>query len=261
MKIYYRAFISLLVLFCTSKAYAYTYNQLISMLNSPDTYTRGIAAEALGDIGAQSVGPVLTNALKTDESSYVKARAAEALGKLNYKKAIPSLINALFERRGYLTRYAALSLGQLKAKAAVMPLEWVLNDKKGNDDNQNGLSADNRPWVDFNIEDRSSAADALGMIGDQSATNTLINNLQDPNYTIRLHCVLALGLLKSPDSYNAVKIMFNDTNPRVQAAARIALNSIPSPTPQQTNYYNSLRRSDYSKYRAAITKPVFNLNR
>lgn len=261
MKIYYKAFVVLMVLFCASSAaYAYTYDQLISMLHNADAYTRGTAAQALGDSGNQAAGSMLIHTLTTDESAYVRAQAAQALGKLNYKKAIPFLLHALFERRRNLTGYAALALGQLKAKTAVAPLERILNDKVGNENNQTEVMADNQRRMVFSTQDRSNAADAIGMIGDQGATNTLINNLHDPDYTIRLHCVLALGALGNPDSYNVVKAMLNDSNPRVQDAAKIALNSIPPPKSQQANYYNSLRRADYSKYRAVITRSVFNPN-
>lgn len=260
-KIYYKAFIIVVGLLCaTSPAYAYTYDQLLSMLHNADAYTRGMAAQGLGDSGDQAAGPVLLHALTTDASTYVQGQAARALGKLNYQKAIPDLIHALFERKKDLTGYAAEALGQLKAQGAVVPLERVLNNTEENENRHTEESTDNRSWLNYSIQDRSNAADALGRIGDQKAANALIKNLQDPNYIIRLHCVLALGALGNPASYDAVKALLNDANPRIQDAAKIALNAIPPPTTQQTNYYNSLKRADYSKYQTVITRSVFNPN-
>lgn len=140
--------------------------QLITDLQSPDPWTRGEAAEALGGRGSSAlpVVPRLANLLR-DEDENVRRKAARSLGRIGTGAAsgVPALAICLRDPSEYVRRAAARSLGEMgpAAVSAVDALVAALEDS------------------DRNV--RASAAVALGRIGPSadSAVPALISALDD----------------------------------------------------------------------------------
>ncbi len=137
---------------------------LIKVLTDKNWEVRWAAATSLGNMKAREAIDVLVKLLK-DESWDVRRAAAIALGKIKDPKAVEPLIETL--KSELLIRFeAARSLIQIGYEA-VPELISV-------------LKADN---VDIDV--KVKAAEALGLIGDERAVESLVKLLNDPNGSVR----------------------------------------------------------------------------
>jgi HEAT repeat protein len=142
------------------------------------------AADALAKIGDPSAVEPLIAALK-DSDSEVRGSAAHALGKIADPLAAEPLIAALGDKRcgplgaGNVCDAAAIALVEIGA-AAVEPLIAALKNSDS--------------------EVRSSAADALGEIGDSRAVEPLVAALDVTDWSVHRRVAAALDKLAwSPD--------------------------------------------------------------
>lgn len=103
---------------------------------------------------------------------------------------------------------AAWILGELKEKRAVDALERVLTEG-GRD-----------PYL------LASAAEALGKIGDASATGALALALESSYLLVRLNAVEALGRLDGEVARRALRLATADPSPSVREAAGRAMQRI-----------------------------------
>ncbi|HEV7859450.1 MAG TPA: HEAT repeat domain-containing protein [Pyrinomonadaceae bacterium] len=140
---------------------------LIPLLQDADEFVRREAAYALGETRSRRAVEPLINSLAQDKLESVRSSAAVALGQIGDEVAVIPLtqtftrrfkVSSGFLRRKkqipeneFVRRAAALSLGQIKSRAAVPALVAVLSDERA------------EPDV------RREAARALGLIGDPAA--------------------------------------------------------------------------------------------
>ncbi|MDD1676502.1 MAG: HEAT repeat domain-containing protein, partial [Methanomicrobiales archaeon] len=148
-----------------------TVPSLAGALRDVDSGVRWKAAEALGKIGEPAVG-VLAEALE-DADSDVRWKAAVALGISESPAAIDPLIHALADPDLFVRTRAAHSLSGF-GDTAIQPVRSAL--------------ASPDPLV------RIGAAAALGEIGGESATHSLIQALADPDPSVRKAAVSAVTL-------------------------------------------------------------------
>src|SRR5262249_22744686 len=89
---------------------------LLEALQDTDSAIRAEAAQALAKIESPLAGEALLAQYLTEVDQGAKEWEVIALGAVGYRPAIPQLIQALDME--HLRRYAALALGELKAKGA-----------------------------------------------------------------------------------------------------------------------------------------------
>lgn len=164
---------------------------------------------------------MLERRLKTDiavslselKSSHaeLRAEAANTLGRT--ARAQPEL--ALLPLRTCLddavadVRYAAaLALGDLQDKSAVVQLAQLLNE-------------DPDPLV------RQAAAVSLAAVGDDTVQDALLRAAKDPSADVRFHVAAALPRLNAGVAYAPLKLLLADSDPTVRANAVAALGDIP----------------------------------
>lgn len=128
------------------------------------------AAEALGEIGAPAVEPLII-ALE-DEDELVRRGAALTLGRIGDKRAVEPLIEATGDK-SWDVRWDASRALDMIGKPAVEPLITALGDEN--------------KWV------RENAARTLGRIGDKRAVEPLITALGDEVNWVCLSAVFSLG--------------------------------------------------------------------
>ena len=108
---------------------------LVSSLGANGTSTRRRASWALIDIGDPAV-PYLLSALK-EISSYARKRAAMVLGWIGSKKAVIPLTWALADNNLEVRRTAAWALGKIGEAKAVTALEHSIDDLNSRDEKIN----------------------------------------------------------------------------------------------------------------------------
>ena len=189
-----------------------------------DSYVRGAAAEALGEIGdARAVRPLIAALKDRDVHGWVinalgligDARAvkpliaeidgdgrenvATALGKIG-APAVESLLAVLQDSRKEVRQAASRALGEIGDVRAVEPLIALLCDE------------------DEDEKLRKSATAALGKIGDARAVEPLIAVLKDRTYRVHDEAEYALGQIGAP-AVESLLTMLKDSNREVRRAA------------------------------------------
>jgi len=148
---------------------------LIPLLRHRNKYTRGYAAETLGQIGdSRAVEPLI--ARLRDRDPDVRRDAAGALGHIKDKRAVEPLIAALHDKEGWVLRKVAEALGEIGDRRAIEPLVEVLNDGE------------------FDV--RFEAAEALAGLNDSRGAPILIVGLDDDSRFIRASAQKALEKTK-----------------------------------------------------------------
>ncbi|HKY29297.1 MAG TPA: HEAT repeat domain-containing protein [Pyrinomonadaceae bacterium] len=140
---------------------------LIPLLNDKDEFVRQEVAYALGRTGSKTAVAPLIERLMKDKKHGVRGAAAVSLGRLGDESAVVPLANVLAptsSNRGrgsrnkdnvFVLRATAVSLGQIRSRAAIPGLIATLEDEKTETDV------------------RREAARALGLIGDPAAEPAL----------------------------------------------------------------------------------------
>ena len=165
---------------------------LIEALGDKDENIRAAAARALGRIGHNAVNELL--AALEDDSVEVRAAAADALGESQVHSAVPDLVEHLRKDSSKVRAAAAMSLGRIGDPVAFISLMEVFQDEAENYPNTSG-----------------AAAHALGLLGDQRATDALMawftarqkEQNWEPNH-FDFAVAEALLKLRSTDSINLV---------------------------------------------------------
>ena len=143
-------------------------NVLLPLLQDKDEFVRREAAYALGRTRSRTATAALSERLLTDKEDGVRAAAAVALGLIADEAAVVSLAGTLApelagrgnakrkrEKNVFVLRAAAVSLGQIRSRAATPALISVLSNEK----------------IDGDV--RREAARSLGIIGDPAAAPAL----------------------------------------------------------------------------------------
>lgn len=134
-----------------------TLRNLIASLHDPDKGVRAMAMQALVNLGAPAIGPLLD--LLADHHWVVRYRATEALGLIGDQRAVKPLVDLLDDEKDHVRYMAAKGLGRIGGLEEVGPLIGALSDS--------------------NEFVRRSAATALGAIGGEEAGAALHRAAED----------------------------------------------------------------------------------
>jgi HEAT repeat protein len=197
-------------------------DRLIAAMKDERWRVREHAAKTCGDIRDARAVDALLFACR-DRDGAVKSAAAEALGKIGDPKAVPALIK-LFRDSSKTVRETAGTALVYIGQASVDPLIDGLKDKDFvvrchaaralggmTTDYQIGRSWVREPKVvdaliamlkDPDRAVREDATIALGMIGDPSAVDALMEAMKDG--AVKRHAIASLGMIGDPRALPAV---------------------------------------------------------
>ncbi|MFQ6078745.1 MAG: HEAT repeat domain-containing protein [Thermodesulfobacteriota bacterium] len=151
---------------------------LIAALKDEDSYIRGYAAEALGEIGDPRAVEPLIAALE-DKDPSVSEKVAWALGEIKDRRAVEPLIGALHHEQLWVRRTTAEAMGKIGDRRAVEALIAAMRDEEA--------------LV------RLYATEALGEIRDHRVVEPLIAALKDENWDVRRGAAEALRKITGKD--------------------------------------------------------------
>jgi HEAT repeat protein len=234
---------------------------LITALESTkDPRVRIQAARALGAIRDKSAGASLVQALK-DEDCEVRYEAAEALGKIKSAHAAEHLVRALKDEERDVRTSVVEALTSI-GKPAEEHLVQALNDndsdirmgaaealdklgwQPGDDTERVQYLLAKRDWGELTtvgetaaepliraLDDndwavRTSAAEALGTIGDARAVEPLIRALHDEYWNVNRAAEKTLGTIGEPAIEPLIQALLRDNDRKVRASAAGALGRI-----------------------------------
>lgn len=187
---------------------------LVAYLNDQYNQSRNMAARALGLIGSPQAIPALSEALK-DYDEIVRSVAAWALGQIGDKAAVPILLTATHDSKHCVRTRATSSLQQLGHD---------LPKPSGGDEiliRQRITELRSRPQFT-----RDQAYQALLQIG-QPAVGALITALSEPEPWARKAAADALGAIGDVSASEALKLVQkNDPDLIVRQAASLALQQL-----------------------------------
>lgn len=204
---------------------------LSSILKSRTPSHRAAAIRVIGKLGSEAGVDDLVKLLDEDRDAEVRVAAAEALATLAGRDAIEPLITALGDPSGDVRRAAATGLalvgeggwakavrgdagdfarlGETRDPLAVGPLLRVVGTAK---------------W-----EDRASAAQALGALGDARAVDGLVRLLREGDVRLLPGALSALAAIGDLRAAEAVRVHLGDPDAKVRTAAGLALEKLGEP--------------------------------
>jgi HEAT repeat protein len=128
-------------------------------------FVRREAAYSIGETHSRAAVQPLVELLTTEKESSVRAAAVAALGEIGEESAVPALAHVLSglspnkkskkREDDFTMRSAAQALGKIRSRAGVEPLIAALTNETNS------------------LDVRRASAEALGLIGDSSATSAL----------------------------------------------------------------------------------------
>jgi HEAT repeat protein len=181
--------------------------RLVEMLADEDGEVREAAVSALDQHQHRgAVAPLIVRA-EDDPSVTIRMAAIKALAKLNDRRAVAPLIR-LLKVGGVVGAYAANTLGILGDERAIP--ELVAAWRRNSGDWQ-------RDWYSF----------AIGRIGGAHSAVELRTLLPLADEDARLDLITALRETQDAAAVSALLQVLDDRAPRIQAAARAALASLP----------------------------------
>lgn len=169
-------------------------------LRSRRPQARAAAAARLGELGARRTAPLLCEAL-ADPDPDVRAAAARSLGKLRHPGAVEPLVRAL----------ADATVPRSVASIALL-----------------GIGAEARHETRALLGSpsarvRTECVELLGLLGEPSDAELLVERLRDPSAAVRAAAARALGRLAASESAGRLRPLLADRIPFVRAAAAGAL--------------------------------------
>ena len=187
-------------LLCRSK-HPDTVRHLVDLLTDESEYTRRAAVEVLNVVGDEGSVRYLLLAIK-DADWWVRSRAADALGKIGGPQVIGAALTLVSDRDEEVRRTAVEILNQTKDERAVSHLLVATKDS------------------DWWVSER--AVDALGAIGSKTSVPRLIEMLQSNPKSVPT-IVRALGKIGDQTATDSVMRALdrNETDIRVEAMAAL----------------------------------------
>jgi HEAT repeat protein len=258
---------------------------LVELLGDPNVGR--LAAEALGRIGdpgcvdaviaelqkghGQAVlalklvkdprgpGPLLP--LLADGDKTIRKRTADVLS-VHGPEAVEPLLASLHDPAACVRLQAAKSLGRIGDARAVEPLLVMLRRATDDEMLQKERKPMDRPLVpapgghpvdpwapEDAAEERATAAEALGRIGDRRAIEPLAMAARDPHGCVRLEATVALWAIRSPGDSASLSATLLKT-------CRDVAKSEPSPEDSWRMHasWNKLLRDDRPEVSAAVSR-------
>lgn len=214
--------------------------RLVQAMGHVEWRVRDWAAFALGEIGCvKAIAPLI--AALEDQQEHVRWGAARALGEIGHISALEPLREALQHGDEGLRACAADALGAMRDPAAAKALTRALQDRDGDghvrsasaralgSQGTSGVPALIDALQDADRGVRSSAAFALGHIGDKRSVLPLIGGLDDGDADVRMGAAWALGELGDSRAVQPLIRALSDKDPRAASAATEALGRIRDP--------------------------------
>ncbi|MEZ4730208.1 MAG: HEAT repeat domain-containing protein [Caldilineaceae bacterium] len=169
---------------------------LLSLLTDKDQNTRCSAVRSLGLLGDSQAIPTIIETLMNDKNEFARSAAASALGQLGDSQTIKALLHAYNDSHNWVRHAVMEALGDLKLANCIPILMHGLNDKNSNVRRQaifelghfepaqlqeykviphllGMLKHDEEPIARFH------AAQSLGLIGDFTVVQPLLNRLDE----------------------------------------------------------------------------------
>lgn len=176
---------------------------LLALTTDPTNETRVLAAQLLGEFGADAAAQPLWRLLR-DESEAVRMMAAAALPRLHARGPVPLDTTSLTDNRPNVRRLAAETLSKIGNTTVEPALLGVLTDpdeivrwqaakalvRCGTAQAQPGLLA---RLKDDSLRVRTTAAAGLGRLGNQAAVAPLAALLADDDWHVRVAAATALN--------------------------------------------------------------------
>jgi HEAT repeat protein len=153
---------------------------LLKRLPAETPFGRYKVIERIGDLGTPAAIRALVAFFPDEELRWMAVRQVSQLK----AAAVPALLEALRAPGADTVRFAAYTLGEIRAAAAVPALVPLLSSP--------------------DTEIRQHAAYALGMIRDKAAIDALIGALKDADPVVRGYAATALGEIGDPRAKQAL---------------------------------------------------------
>jgi HEAT repeat protein len=197
---------------------------LITALEDKERLVRWRAVEALATIRDSKAIPFLITALKDEET--IRKAAVRALGKIVRPNTAKPLIDALKDENYFVTDTISRLLGQILGRQTAAPLVQALKEthKEVRQGAANILTQIG--WEPANNDER-----ALYLIAKQDwdrlpplakdAVEPLIHILEDKDFDVRWHAIIALGQIKDDRTINTLAAIIGncDFDNRLQVIA------------------------------------------
>ncbi len=215
---------------------------LIRDLKDEDEGVRDAAVKALVNIGEPAVEPLI-EALKDGNANF-RYMAAEALEEIGDRRAVEPLIEALKDKDFTVRGMAASALGNIKDARAVEPLIKALKDEGRTVRSSAAEALEKIAWQPKDNVEKAYYLIALGQWDElvklgKPAVEPLIEALKDKDSDVRSSAAEALGEIGNPCAVEPFIGALKDVEPRVRKAAFFALEKIA----KQAKVDESLRQS------------------
>lgn len=153
---------------------------ILEFLNDQDPEIRIKTLEALGRTKNKSMQNIILRILKSDRDYYVRIAAVDALTALDSKNFAKEFSNALADIKNDIKQNAIFVLCYLSESSDMPFLKQLLKDNERED-----------------YISRAYCAEALARLGDVSAVDILLKDLDDKNNSFRLLTAETLGKLNA----------------------------------------------------------------
>jgi HEAT repeat protein len=239
---------------------------LVAAISNDNVDLRGSAIEALGEIGSETAIPYLVDALQDTEcpqweDNSICDLAADALKRIGTEQALLALDQWLKHNPHVIpepvahTEQEFTSLLQLdeqyhtedRHRAALIDFLDALEE--GDWKNQHKIAKDLRQHLKTlddpqGIEEvqrlsgamgndetivRWTATEALALIGDETATSSLLHALHDKSWTVRLTAIRGMVNMKKDAAITGLLQVIDDKNPLVREAVAETLGKLGNP--------------------------------
>ena len=208
---------------------------LIAALGEDDETLRHAAVEAILRFGPVAVGP-LREALAHRHAG-VRENAVELLGMLSDAEVVPTLLDYLADPSVAVRQAVLRALGSLGGESAYQGLLEALNDASTREMALGVIGQLRDPALEDSLRHhlygghastRSAAAQALSVLGDESAAGILLNAMRLPDPHIRLPAAEALGHVRNNRAVSVLIEALGDRDGLVRQKAVEALGNIPN---------------------------------
>lgn len=176
-------------------------SDILEFLNDQDPEIRIKALEALARLKNKSTQNTILHIFKSDRDYYVRIAAVDTLISLDRKDLEKEFSDALVDIKNDLKQNAICALSYLSDSSDMSFLQQLLKDNEGED-----------------YISRAYCAEALARLGDSSAIDALLKDLDDKNNSFRLLTAETLGKLNAGENAAiryAAKLKNKDTAEKI----------------------------------------------
>lgn len=207
-------------------------DQAVRLLDSPQAWMRGAAAEDLGRMRSEKSVDALVQAME-DPVADVRIRSAQAIGAVGGRAAAGKLVTFFHQP----DRWSGIRIADILASMGEETVDDIIREFPGIPQESRRLAIDVLGRVrslsavpllrqllrdkDENI--RARAVDALGQIGDPSNTELLVQAVSDQAWQVRAVAAKALGRIAGNESVPVLCRALTDEQWWVRANAAEAL--------------------------------------